>query len=78
MTREEKIHWIENKVFESTGSIEINTPVAYECGKGDIAEILTLFMGEPLMVKLSMSNTSIPIDQVDDDGVDNLFRVVCS
>ena len=78
MTREEKIHWLENKVFENMGSIEINTPVAYGNKNNDIAIKLTLFAGEPLMVALSISGEVITINQVDNYGIDNLFRVVCS
>lgn len=86
MTKDEKIHWLENAVFEKGGVINVEKKihVIYHDGKSkinasksDIANKLEFLMGDPLMVELKMSDTSVPIYALRDESIDSLFKEFC-
>jgi hypothetical protein len=80
MTREQKIHWLENVVFENGGKYELGKimPISYGDTKYDTASSLACYMGEPLMVYLDLAGKNVPITEITDGGVDVLFHEVFS
>jgi hypothetical protein len=86
MTREEKIHWLENAVFENGGVIDIEKkmPIIYHDRKSaisktksDIPKKLEFLMGDPLMISLEMSDTSVPIYALTDGSINSSFNEFC-
>lgn len=79
MTREEKIHWLENIAFENGGVVEVKhkTPIAFDRDRCDFVNKLTFFMGEELMVGLEMRDIAVPISKLKDESVNSLFKEFC-